>query len=1652
MKWLASIAVTIVLLSGNISAWGEELTLEQLYPAKWLRAMEIRADDAYQQATGKFCDFDGESRGNFTYFSPDVKDLQVAKGVMRFRTGGPKVLLGWGNFRDAQPRGERVELWQSGLIELRVKQSVADETIWSVQTYRGARQSAGAGEQKLKGTEWKTLTFRYGTRDAPPDAFSLTITGPADNQTEFDSVRVYIFSHHGYYRKVFTLPVGKIWRAIINAGPVDIWVNGKQVPFQKPWLWHTNPADLAPFLKPGKNVIALYGERIENWKDRGYDPYVYVQGQAIMASGETISLATDDTWRGNPKPVPGWTEVGFDDSGWQKPPVATIYHYKFDSYPAYEGRLLLENPTGKRLFFADNQPMMIRVRIPVGLAAQQPEIGWVLNSVTEQGEQEIERGTATKCRPTKDSLIFDVNLGQRLRGVYSFGASLEIGGKVVEEHQAEPVVVVGHIPMQEVAGNTYEEGMKLVLEDTIDFTNPQDPHAWVESDVGPREQPAPAITTPRIIRKEGLVYRETTPKRGAMFSYQFRFQQPGSFYMFVLEYPDDAQRGTAVNVCTGSNNIFGGSRAGPGVLTGGKFPLTDKMQELRWICAGNEGINTIDVVSAMTGKPAAAARVRIYRIEELPALKVNYSGQRWLGLHTERGWVYMVTFGGQGSRLPSRPEGLSQREWFVRQFVNWLGSAERYVQYLRFTGQNLHVMGVFQYTKENLSYVPAPAIPTARLIPDYRDVLVKMAEHNGVRIIAGIEYQSHDHGASSDFCDPQVQEEILSVADDLVEKYGDSPAFMGVNFMVYPGWGNPSFGWGEERDYGDFAIAAFEKDTGIKVPVDPKDPERFAKRKEFLNSEQMKEKWIGWRCGKVREMLLKVRDRMRTKRRDLQCFAMHYHDISGMGHMLSRWLESGKTYQEFVRELGYDPSLFRKDDGVWFGRYLHTGQMRLSYLRQQDRYATGWEQNVGAEPIAFYDQPRNRAIMILQHFDELGYRIPGVPWKSGYRDYKIPEGVPDWPWLGSLGPFYHQYQGPRAMEPYTQGLIGADPNLVMFGWCDSTALVGTEQPLREFARAYLSLPGDKFWQVANTGFDTNLAIRDLRRGRAYYFYVANPGYWPIKGEVVIREAGRVVDLAANQVAQVRKEGGKLLVPVSLKPYGVAAYRVDGAKAKVESWTTEPVTDQFLVHIRSQITQATNFATRPEVKKIMSKEDLAFVQQTTEQVTADLAENKVARAWSAVTNWKFWSLLHDTMLKASEKRAWMVIGPFKNDHEEGVEFKRALPVEKEVLAQGRAATEKQYDGIDERGKAVPVKWKKVLSASQPHQGRPNYVDLDVAFRPNEWVMAYAFSYVYSPETRKATLSAGSDDGLRVWLNGKLVIDHYEARAAAPDQDQVEVELRKGWNSILVKIEERIGGWGFFLDFLDGEGKLLEDIEYSTEVQVQAAYSCRLAGITIQDIAWKNEKVFTTRYHYLWGTDGTGQHVGARFSGEKPSSGFSFVPIRGAPGERTLAYQDSSSQAIGYRQQIHLLPDRITWEMEYEAKERLAVKGMPFFRLELVGVSPLLWGCPVKFVDAQGEKVVQMPPIDPKIEKPVRLSRNGLRAIEFQTAQGPIRVKFESSDQQHTDLRAYGVGEPGKDEKPANYEWSISVWTSAQGGMIPAGYRNKAKLSLIFGSTT
>lgn len=149
------------------------------------------------------------------------------------------------------------------------------------------------------------------------------------------------------------------------------------------------------------------------------------------------------------------------------------------------------------------------------------------------------------------------------------------------------------------------------------------------------------------------------------------------------------------------------------------------------------------------------------------------------------------------------------------------------------------------------------------------------------------------------------------------------------------------------------------------------------------------------------------------------------------------------------------------------------------------------------------------------------------------------------------------------------------------------------------------------------------------------------------------------------------------------------------------------------------------------------------------------------------------------------RDWQLLGPFVSMGEQAHDT--LYPPEREPVQ-----LDKSYDGF-----GGPVKWRPLHSAEDK-------IDLAAFFQYREAGAAYAVSWVYSDGDREVTLSVGSDDGVRLWVNRGKVDDVKGGRQARTGQDVVKARLRRGWNEILAKVDNITGTWELYLEFRTADG--------------------------------------------------------------------------------------------------------------------------------------------------------------------------------------------------------------------------------------------------------
>ncbi|MGZ5219126.1 MAG: serine hydrolase [Chitinophagaceae bacterium] len=158
------------------------------------------------------------------------------------------------------------------------------------------------------------------------------------------------------------------------------------------------------------------------------------------------------------------------------------------------------------------------------------------------------------------------------------------------------------------------------------------------------------------------------------------------------------------------------------------------------------------------------------------------------------------------------------------------------------------------------------------------------------------------------------------------------------------------------------------------------------------------------------------------------------------------------------------------------------------------------------------------------------------------------------------------------------------------------------------------------------------------------------------------------------------------------------------------------------------------------------------------------------------------------------QTWLVAGP--------------VPVSADSLKPGDALQEKVFkaDIIT----AVNVVAGKPLPAVSVNQKDfvwrlssfgDDIISLDTIYKAKDFVYAYALAEIKVAAPANAMLALGSDDGIKVWLNGKLVHENWIPRGVNKDDDLVPLKLVKGSNQLLLKVQDMEGGWAFAARVLD-----------------------------------------------------------------------------------------------------------------------------------------------------------------------------------------------------------------------------------------------------------
>jgi hypothetical protein len=161
------------------------------------------------------------------------------------------------------------------------------------------------------------------------------------------------------------------------------------------------------------------------------------------------------------------------------------------------------------------------------------------------------------------------------------------------------------------------------------------------------------------------------------------------------------------------------------------------------------------------------------------------------------------------------------------------------------------------------------------------------------------------------------------------------------------------------------------------------------------------------------------------------------------------------------------------------------------------------------------------------------------------------------------------------------------------------------------------------------------------------------------------------------------------------------------------------------------------------------------------------------------------------------RQWLLIGPFDNGG--GAGFQQAFPPENHVDLAGTCSGKK----------GMPLRWI-TCTTIDPY----GVVDLNKALGKHMGAAAYAFAAVRSPTERPVQVRAGSQNAIKVFLNGKQIFFREEYHHGMQmDQHIGTGTLRAGRNEILIKVcqneqtDDWAQNWSFQVRVCDQAGGTL-----------------------------------------------------------------------------------------------------------------------------------------------------------------------------------------------------------------------------------------------------
>ena len=651
----------------------------------------------------------------------------------------------------------------------------------------------------------------------------------------------------------------------------------------------------------------------------------------------------------------------------------------------------------------------------------------------------------------------------------------------------------------------------------------------------------------RVVNSPLGRYREAGVKKGSRFVARLTLHRPG-LHLLRVRYPDDKARTCEVVACSPNEADLYNMQTG--YLTGIAYPLSNRFQTLECLLWARDVRQAVLFTTWESDRPAAAVSVEAFevvgRLPSSPA--AGAPSARQIGLYWEDAAPLPWCAGAEGTGFEAFDRALCN----LCDLMDYAGENVLFHPAVWYNGP------IYNSLVEETGTLGGRDFPAA----GWMDILLKRFEerhfkfyptfnvHQLPSLIASgnadvekvkageptfnavsrdgqlVPRTWHNRSPAYNAIHPQVKQRVLALVQELADRHGASPAFGGVAFhltrcqLLQLG--------GLDAGYDDWTLSKFERETGVKVPVDAQDPERFAKRCDWLLA-NFREPWIHWRCEEVAAYYGQAAGILRSKRADLNLVAVVLHPLPAVHPDLRKQWEQGTRLTDLSREAGIDPSLIGRQPGVVVEKHLGPADYRYSLAAGRP----GAEQNLLSVREMDFDDVQLRDYRTNGQFGVFLYNRYFESAAKG-RDRLACDWYRDPAWLSpAIVP-----GGDHFMEYYAHAMAALDPTLIVTGGF-TIGTVGHEAQVERFARVFRLLPAGAWADVPMPG--SHVSGRTLQAGDKRYLYLVNRSAAEVQIVLPAGVAeGGMQPLGESPVLALTERG----YTAKLRPYELAAWAAE----------------------------------------------------------------------------------------------------------------------------------------------------------------------------------------------------------------------------------------------------------------------------------------------------------------------------------------------------------------------------------------------------------------------------------------------------------------------------------------------------------------------------